>query len=327
MLTNPVNAVCSGSECFGFGHIFDDDVPPSASANAVTVREPLSGSKTATFTVTLSHPHPGFEVRVNWVTRNGTALATPGACGLRVIGGGGPPDYFSGSGTLIFAPGDQSETLGVTICFDSFDEPTETFFIDLTGGINVGSLSDGQGSILDFQPLFTGTPTLVPDNATVKAGEWLQYRFGWTVTNGVWRDLKTMELRVVQRGTRKIALWIRWVESANTVQLCHGRDDSDDDDDSERWMGHRDRHAEKARCGPPVVADSPQILHGSLARLDVAGAKTIGSGPTGPSVTLQLPVAFKRGTAHHTYDVEVAAESDAGVRDDFMPAGVLVVGR
>jgi hypothetical protein len=70
-----------------------------------------------------------------------------------------------------------------------------------------------------------------------------------------------------------------------------------------------------------------RILNAPLARLDMAGTKTIGSGPTGTSVTLQLPVSFMRGAANRTYDVEVAAESDGGIRDEFMAAGVLVVER
>ena len=63
-------------------------------------------------------------------------------------------------------------------------------------------------------------------------------------------------------------------------------------------------------------------------------AELRGSGPAEtvvlaalPGAKAPLPVSFERGTAHHTYDVEVAAESDAGVRDDFVPAGVLVVRR
>jgi hypothetical protein len=315
ILTEAQNAfLCQGTGCLTRAQIGDDDAAPSASANGVTLREPLSGSRTMTFTVTLSHPHPGFEARVNWATRNGTAVARPGACNIQVIGGGGPPDYFSGSGTLVFAPNDMSENLSVTICSDSITEPTENFFIDLTGGVNVGSVSGGVGSILDFQLLFTGDPTLAPDSATVDAGEWLPYRFGWTVTSGVWRDLKSLDLRFRDPDTGKIPLWIRWLERGNTFQVCEVPGHSDDSGD-----------ARDVKCGEAVVAGSPQVLRTPLASLDLAGTKTTGSGPTGPSVVLDLLVNFKNGAAKGTYDVEVASETDAGLGDDFIPAGVLTI--
>jgi hypothetical protein len=149
MLSNPINAVCNGSGCFGFGHIFDDDGAPFASINNVTVREPIQGTKLATFTVTLSHPHPGFEVSVDWSTRAGTARAAS-ICAPFITGGF--PDYASGSGTLDFAPGDQSAQVTVTICGDTIQETTQTFFVDLTGGSNALTGSSGTGSILDAFP-------------------------------------------------------------------------------------------------------------------------------------------------------------------------------
>src|SRR5262249_28420757 len=146
-ITNPTNAVCIGSDCVSRGHIVDDDGPPSISVAPVAVREPLSGSKLVAFTATTSPPHPGFEGPVNWSTRDGTAVARPGSCGLIVIGGGGTPDYFSGSGTLIFAPGVQTQTFNVTICFDHIEEPTETFVIHQSGAVNATAGGDATGSI------------------------------------------------------------------------------------------------------------------------------------------------------------------------------------
>src|SRR5437867_3078448 len=317
VLTDPVNAVCDGSGCATRATIGDDDGPPNAVGNAVSVREPATGSKTATFTVTLSHPHPAFEVRVNWVTRDGTAIARPGACGF-VSPGGGFPDYLGGSGTLIFPSGERSKTLGVTICADSVEEPTETFFVDLTGGtnVNLGALGDGFGSILDFRRLSIGDFVLTPDAGEVQANEWLDYRFTWTLTAGVWRDLKSLELRLRDPESGKIPLWVRWQESGNSFELCE-------------VPGHTDGggDAKRVKCGPAVAAGTALVLNAPLASLDVSHSKATGSGPTGPSVTLDMRVAFKLGAVKDTYDVEVAAETDAGLRDDFVPGGVLTIKR
>jgi len=334
ILTNAVNALCNGAECLSAGHIFDDDGLPSASVNNATVREPFSGTgnTSAVFTVTLSHPHPGFEVRIGWATQNGTASALPFGCGLAGIGFAGFPDYLSGGGTLVFPPNDMSETLHVSVCADHAIEPTETYRVVLTSQLNVLVVPiAGTGSILDSTLQILGTFTLDPEDSVLQAEESLTYRFQWTLTTGVWRDLHSLELRFRQRGTGNVPLWIRWVESTNTFQLCEGRahdseDDNDDDDADRRWTD-REPHSGNTRCGTPVVAGSAQVLRAPLASLDMAGTRAIGSGPTGASVVLELPVTFKRGAAHRTYDVEVAAESDAGFRDDFIPGGVLVVRR
>ena len=313
MLTNPVNAVCNGAECLNVGHIFDDDGTPFASINSVTAREPISGSRLATFTVTISHPHPGFEVRVAYATRNGTARAVAGACGT--VSTAGSPDYLSRSGTLVFASGETTKTIDVPVCFDRLEEGAETFFVDLTPVLNATAVGSGTGTILNaIQPSLLGTFTLDPEGATVAAGEWTGYRFTWAVSEGVWRDLRAMELRVRQRDTGNVVLWIRWEESSNTFQLCEG-------------PGVENAAPASVTCGPPAVAGTQTILTSRHASIDLSGTTVIGSGPTGPSVTLQLLVSFDGGAANRTYDVEVTAEGDNGIRDDFVIAGVLEVTR
>lgn len=309
MLTSPVNAVCNGSECLNVGHIFDDDGPPFAGIGNATVREPLTGSRLATFTVGLSHPHPGSEVRVGWATRNGTARAVSGSCS-------GLTDFLARSGTLVFPSEVRSATLTVPVCADAVDgESTESFFVDLTGGQNVVTSSvAGTGSILEAFTLALGTFSLDPEGIDVRPEEWVRYRFGWTLSTGVWRDLHSMELRVRQRDTGNVALWIRWVESSNTFQLCEGPQDAQAD-------------SAARRCDPPVAAGAATVLASTVAQLDVSGTTVAGSGPAGPSVMLEMPISFGRGAANRVYDVEVAAEGDNGVRDDFVAAGVLIVGR
>ena len=61
------------------------------------------------------------------------------------------------------------------------------------------------------------------------------------------------------------------------------------------------------------------------ARLDLGGTSVVGSGPSGPSVTLTLDLGLKANAKGHTFQVEVAAADDLGHQDPFTPAGTLTV--
>ena len=87
----------------GVGTITDDDPLPGVSIADLTVSEPPSGTSTAQFTVTLSAAS-GRTVSVPYSTANGTATAGS--------------DYDAATGTVVFAPGETSRTIGVTIRAD-----------------------------------------------------------------------------------------------------------------------------------------------------------------------------------------------------------------
>lgn len=87
------------------------------------------GTATVTFTVSLSQAATQ-PVTVSYATANGTALAGE--------------DYVATSGSLTFAPGEMSKTISVTILADNLTELDETFFLNLSGGIN-GTIGDGIG--------------------------------------------------------------------------------------------------------------------------------------------------------------------------------------
>jgi hypothetical protein len=311
-ISDIANAFCdAGIDCLSQGHIFDDDEPPFASINSVSVREPLRGTTPMTFTVSLSHPHPGFDVKVNFATRPNTALAGFGACGS------GNPDYFPTSGQLDFPPTVTTKTFVVQICGDGIPEQTETFFADITGGTNISSpFGSGVGTIINFLVPTFGTFDVSPVGAEAQVGEWVKYRFEWTVSTGVWRDLDTLELRVRERGTANVPLWIKWTEHTNTFQVCEGPgQDADAQTPAE------------VRCGQPVAVGTPLILAGRHGSLDVGSSTVTGSGPTGQSVALELLVRLDNGAGNKAFDVEVAALSDSGIRDDFIPGASLVIYR
>jgi hypothetical protein len=118
--------------------IADQIVDPAAqslSLDDVTVTEGDAGATTASFTVRLSAASAQ-AVTVGYATANQTATAGS--------------DYQAASGTLSFAPGALTGTVGVNVLGDSSVEPDETFALNLSAPVGA-TLADGQavGTISD----------------------------------------------------------------------------------------------------------------------------------------------------------------------------------
>ncbi len=124
-----LNATTDAIVATGTGTIRNDDNNSKLSVNDASADEP----GTMRFTVTLA-PASEREVKVNWATANGTAIA-----GV---------DYTAGSGVLTFAPGETSKTIDVAITGDSLDEANETLSVNLSSptGIPPANVLDGQGA-------------------------------------------------------------------------------------------------------------------------------------------------------------------------------------
>ncbi|MGH9201107.1 MAG: S8 family serine peptidase, partial [Vicinamibacterales bacterium] len=95
--------------------------PPRVTISDLAIVEGNSGVTSAVFTVSLSNTI-GETVTVDYATASGTASADS--------------DYTAASGTLTFAPGEQSQSIAVPIQGDVLDEPDETFFVNLSGVMN-----------------------------------------------------------------------------------------------------------------------------------------------------------------------------------------------
>jgi uncharacterized repeat protein (TIGR01451 family) len=125
----------------GNGTIVDDDttaapvVPAVSVGNATVDPEGDSGSKPATFAVTLSQATT-VPVTVSYATADGTAKQ--------------PGDYAAASGSLTFAPGETSKSVAVAVNGDLIEEPSETFALVLSSpsGATLGTAS-GTGTIVD----------------------------------------------------------------------------------------------------------------------------------------------------------------------------------
>ena len=135
-ISNVQNATVSSSR--GKGFIVDDD-GPTISVNDVSITEGNSGTKNATFTLTLSGSSvEPIAVRVE--TAAGTATASS--------------DYNSINVVVLFQPGEVTHTVDVQIIGDSNLELNETFFVNITEAFAT-TIADGQGvgTILDDDTL------------------------------------------------------------------------------------------------------------------------------------------------------------------------------
>jgi hypothetical protein len=135
-ISNVQNANVSSNR--GTGFINDDD-GPTVSINDVTLTEGNSGTKAATFTLTLSGSSvEAIAIRV--VTAQGTATASS--------------DYNSIDLVVIFQPGTVTRTFDVAIIGDTNLEPNETFSVNISESFGA-TVADGAGvgTILDDDTL------------------------------------------------------------------------------------------------------------------------------------------------------------------------------
>lgn len=165
--------------------------PPQMSIGDVAIDEGDSGQTTATFTVTLSEPSAD-PVSVVYRTSNGTATAGS--------------DYQATSGTLTFAAGQTTKTIGIAVFGDADFETDETLVVDLSAPVGaVLARSRGTATIrnddvapppepvgdFEFQVVsdwgsgFTGQVT-VHNSGTANLEDWvLQFDFPYAI-NSIW---------------------------------------------------------------------------------------------------------------------------------------------
>jgi hypothetical protein len=131
-ISNVQNATVNSSR--GTGFIVDDDGPTISISN-VSVTEGNSGTKAATFTLTLSGPSVE-AIAVRAVTTPETATAST--------------DYNSINLVVTFQPGTVTRTFDVGIIGDTNLESNETFFVNLSDAFGT-TIADGEGAgtILD----------------------------------------------------------------------------------------------------------------------------------------------------------------------------------
>lgn len=147
------------------GTILNDDLP-NLTINDVTANEGNAGTTNFTFTVSLSAPAGPGGVTFDIATANGTATA-----GV---------DYVANNLTGQTIPtGSSTYTFTVLVNGDTLNEPSETFFVNVTNVVNA-VVVDGQGvgTIVNDDPL----PSLSIDDVSVIEGNSGQTNALFTVT-------------------------------------------------------------------------------------------------------------------------------------------------
>jgi hypothetical protein len=142
---------------------------PAVSIGDVTLTEGNTGTRAATFTVTLSVASTQ-PVTIAYATSNGTASAGT--------------DYQAASGTLIIPAGQTTGTITVLVNGDRIGEPNETFFVNLSSPSNA-TVADGQGvaTIVDDEPRISISDVSEKEGSGKKTT-----RFVFTVTLSVAYD-------------------------------------------------------------------------------------------------------------------------------------------
>jgi hypothetical protein len=152
----------------------------------------------------------------------------------------------------------------------------------------------------------SGILDLTPTEATVRVGERFAYAFEWTVPQGGWRSLDTLELRLVNGA--EVILRVRFAEAADppgsvgTFSLVKER---------------------TGREGRSFAPGSRNRLETEAATVYLDGSAA--HGPPGSTVGLTLELSFKPQAGGRSYAVEVLATEDAGAETGFVAAGTLTV--
>jgi hypothetical protein len=191
------------------GTITNDDLR-SLSITDVALAEGNIGTKEMIFTVTLASA-PLEQVSVNYATANGTAIAGQ--------------DYVAASGTLVFAAGESSKTIAVTINGDQTIEGDELFKVVLSNPQNAAILDgEGQGRILDdetgYKLTALGNGTAIEDNDTATTGNTITFEVTRTgdLTRSGTVDFKTIDDTAKSTGTNA-----DFVASASTLTFSPGQ--------------------------------------------------------------------------------------------------------
>jgi len=225
-------------------------------------------------------------------------------------------DYRNAGGTVIGTDEASVSGTGIDANFSNNQTPVNETFTDpalfqiraRVFSITLGSESTGVERDLRIDSAFAGTANLVPAAVNARVGDPVLYAFSWTVPpGGNWHDLESLRLRF-REGEHSV-FTMQFNEADSTFALVTERKDG------------------TSRTGPAFAAGSHHKLQTSHVRLRLADSSVVGSGPTSPTVTLNLAFEFEPPAAGHSYVVEVSGADDAGNEDSFSAAGSVVVNR
>jgi CSLREA domain-containing protein len=158
-----------------------------------------------------------------------------------------------------------------------------------------------------------GTFSLAPNAATLGVGQRHLAALTWTVTEGTWHTLKSIQVRLRQDGRDSgrspeahTALHFQWDQDTNAVHQID---------------------SPTGRLGPPAALGSEAVLESPRAALYLKDFGIKGGGPDKPDVAFTMSLSFRPPAEEWTYAVEVAATNDNGAAQGFAVAGTISVQR
>jgi hypothetical protein len=145
-----------------------------------------------------------------------------------------------------------------------------------------------------------GVSTMTPQISAVREGDKVALDITWTHTDGRWVLLKDATIRFA-KSNGKDAIQILFDELTRTFSLV-----------------------DKNTIGPGAAGGSPLVYETPDARFHLQESSALGTGPTGPSVTLHLVLSFKP-PARGTLDVQLKLTDDQGYVQGFDSLGQVTV--
>jgi len=150
-----------------------------------------------------------------------------------------------------------------------------------------------------------GVSTMTPATQTVRPFDPVFVDVQWTHTGGRWVALKNAVIRFAAAAGSE-GLQIRFDEASRTFSVYHPV--------VNRW----------SRPLPAGTDDTLHTLEGALVLRDT---QVLGTGPTGPSVTLRLALRFSPLARGKTYRASILLEDDDGFLQGFDDLGAVTVAR
>ena len=213
----------SGAQCtersINIVTLLNDDGPPSVSIGDITLTEPLTGTREASFPVRLSHPAPT-EVSLRYQTENGSAVSF--ACrptGALVLCSG---DYNARNGTLTLAAGTTEGVVTVQVRADQFRENDERFGVRLSAPVQATlsrALATATLRDLSLQPLVGSFQLSQAGAANPVAPQAQTLSLQWSPPAGLEAvSLRTLDLRL--RGLGQGGEFLRWQQDSGHWAVC-----------------------------------------------------------------------------------------------------------
>ena len=339
-LGSPTNATVLSTAGTGTGTITDDETPSTLSISSPSVNEGNSGSKTLTYTVTLS-PASGQEVTVDWTEGIGST-ATSGTDYTAITGG-----------SLTFPTGTTRREITVSVTGDTTEEPNETVVVTLSNasgatiatGTGTGTIVNDDGYLLSI------------DSPSVAEGDSGSANLTFTVTLSA---AKSQQVTVAYAdagtgtatsGTDYTAITAGVLtfaanETSKTITVSVTGDASDEENETvEVTLSSAVGATISTATGTGTITDndgvptlsigSPSVLEGNSGSATLTWAVTL-SPASGKQVTVNYADAgtgtatsgtdytaitagaltFTAGTTSRTFDVSVTGDTDLEPNED-----------